>query len=353
MRAEWEAVRDGIPTAAAGNLAVEELGALFSRQVGRLIPHDGYMLTGLDPVSGAGCFYAKEHGYSAATAHRVGVGELLGVDPFLLDAAPGGLCVIDAAGGPLGGPPPDPAVGDRQTALREVMAAEGVGVEMTIVLADGGRVWGTLIVVRERGRRSFSAEERRRAERLRRVLAAGVRRFVADRPLRPSSHAAPPGVFVVGADGAVLRATPSAGDWLAQLLPHATRTPGEHRGAAWHLAALSHHRATETVCRVPTPSGFVELRAQPLSGGAVAEVAVTAQPASGRVLLSAAGAWHGLTRREVMVLEQALEGMPAKQIARRLALSVHTVRQHLDVVYRKTGVNSREELSAALLRGGW
>ncbi|MEU8030754.1 helix-turn-helix transcriptional regulator [Streptomyces sp. NPDC049099] len=57
-----------------------------------------------------------------------------------------------------------------------------------------------------------------------------------------------------------------------------------------------------------------------------------------------------MTRRERGVLELALEGLPATQIARRLRLSPHTVNDHFKAIYRKTGVTCREELISGLCR---
>ncbi len=78
------------------------------------------------------------------------------------------------------------------------------------------------------------------------------------------------------------------------------------------------------------------------------DIAITTQPASAEVLLPAITAWHDITPRERTVLTQALEGLSAKHIARRLDLSPHTVNDHFKAIYRKIGVTSREELIAHL-----
>ncbi|MFI9249075.1 helix-turn-helix transcriptional regulator [Streptomyces sp. NPDC053069] len=74
------------------------------------------------------------------------------------------------------------------------------------------------------------------------------------------------------------------------------------------------------------------------------------QPAPADLLLPVVAAWYGITRREHGVLELALEGLPAQQIARRLSLSLHTVNDHFKAVYRKTRVTCREELISGLCR---
>ncbi len=51
-----------------------------------------------------------------------------------------------------------------------------------------------------------------------------------------------------------------------------------------------------------------------------------------------------LTAREHEVLELLREGLPDKQIATRLQISVKTVEKHVGSVLRKNGVHSRTEL---------
>ena len=59
-----------------------------------------------------------------------------------------------------------------------------------------------------------------------------------------------------------------------------------------------------------------------------------------------------LTPRESEILALIAEGMSNKVIARRLGISAHTVKYHLEAVFAKLGVNSRAEaLSQGLRRG--
>ncbi|MCT9094252.1 helix-turn-helix transcriptional regulator [Streptomyces sp. ASQP_92] len=86
------------------------------------------------------------------------------------------------------------------------------------------------------------------------------------------------------------------------------------------------------------------LHAQGLVGEGKGDVAISIQSASAALLLSAVSAWYRITSREKAVIEQALEGLPAKHITRRLGLSPHTVNDHFKAICRKTGVSSRDEL---------
>lgn len=60
-----------------------------------------------------------------------------------------------------------------------------------------------------------------------------------------------------------------------------------------------------------------------------------------------------LTRRELEVLQAAAEGLPSKEIARRLFLAHGTVRNHLSAILRKTGARNRMEAIRRAQRDGW
>jgi DNA-binding NarL/FixJ family response regulator len=64
------------------------------------------------------------------------------------------------------------------------------------------------------------------------------------------------------------------------------------------------------------------------------EVAPVERPDSVALLRS-------LTSRERLVLKFAAEGVPMREIARRLGLSQHTVRTHMQNLYAKLGAHSR------------
>ena len=69
-----------------------------------------------------------------------------------------------------------------------------------------------------------------------------------------------------------------------------------------------------------------------------------------RLARRAAGAEHGLTRRELEVLRHVAAGRPNKAIARDLALSNRTVDRHLSNIFNKLGVSSRSAATAFAYR---
>lgn len=60
-----------------------------------------------------------------------------------------------------------------------------------------------------------------------------------------------------------------------------------------------------------------------------------------------------LSDREMEVLREAARGLPNKDIARRLNLSVRTIHTHLGNIFAKLGVGSRTEAVLLALRRGW
>ncbi|TYK46707.1 helix-turn-helix transcriptional regulator [Actinomadura decatromicini] len=328
-----------------------ELGAVISHWVGRVVPHEGYMLAGVDPVTGVGCFLAREDGYSQAAARRLIVGDRIDGDhpyPFERRTRQSRVGVFNTDAPGL----------RRNEAMRDVMLDQGVGSELRIALAHAGTMWGGLVLLRPRGARPFSVDESVQAQRLARDVVAAMRRYAAGAPPEPRGLDLPPGVLVIGtgagaiAAETVVAATPSARGWLDELgalpadAPTAPNPPVE--SIVWILTQTVRTTDKPAMTRVPTRRGWIVLHAQPLIGGT--EVAVTIQPAVGTDLLPAMAFWHGLTPKERAVVEQVLDGLAAKQIARRLEMSPHTLNDHFKSIYRKLGVSAREELIARLIR---
>jgi DNA-binding CsgD family transcriptional regulator len=344
MAAELDWVGRFVPAVAADVATVPELGSAISGQLGRLVPHDGYLLRGLDPLTGAGCLLAAEHGYSSAAARRLELNERGGRDLHSLASLVTGTCPV----GVLGSGSSRERHSER---LHEIMAAEGFGSEMRIALQLAGVTWGVLALLRERGRKPFSAPEAALAERLSTPVAAAVKRFVAGKRLRRMRCALAPGVIVVSRGDRIRATSSTVREWLGRLVPDpATADDDELFGNVWNIALAARQNNVEALSRIPTSQGWIVLRGQLLDGPESGEVVVTVQQATADVLLPALAAFYGITSREQAVINQALDGIPTKQIATRLHVSPHTVNDHFRAIYRKTGLSGRDELIAGLSR---
>lgn len=322
--------------------SVGDLGELISERIGRVAPHDGYMLFGLDPITGVGCFHASRHGYRDESTQRF-------LNAYVLDTLNGATCPFQTAIGSRVRVLTAGSAEARPSArLREVIA-QGYGSEIRLGLTSCGVVWGGLVLLRELRSRPFSAAEAVHAECLAEPLGATLRQYVAGRALCPASPVLPqPGVVIVGMDNAIKTATKSGREWLAAL-DCVLADEARIGGALWSIAGMARFDAARAFTRVPTPDGWLSVHAQCLGDEADCDVVITLQPASAAVLLPAVAAWYGLTRKETAVVELALKGLAAKQIARRLDVSPYTVNDHFKAIYRKTGVTGRDELLASLL----
>jgi len=77
-------------------------------------------------------------------------------------------------------------------------------------------------------------------------------------------------------------------------------------------------------------------------------IAVMLEPAGPAEMLPLLLALHDLTDREREVRELLVGGHGTDDVAGRLHISRHTVRDHLKSIFAKVGVNSRAELTALL-----
>ncbi|MEV5976390.1 helix-turn-helix transcriptional regulator [Streptomyces sp. NPDC052114] len=340
-----DSVARDAPEAAARAGTVGELGGELSRLLSRAVPHDGYLLTGFDPVTGARCFLACENTYDTRARRRMDRADALGLTRSPVAELVGGGCPVTV----LGAGARDESPQARR--LHRIMAADSYGSELCVALSARGVTRAVLVLLRERGARPFSPTEAARAAELAGPLADAVRRYVTGKPLSPRGRHFPLSVLIVDGDDRVSGATAAGRDALSGLLPGVYPTGGQERfGFLWHITYTARRTAAPAITRAPTPLGWFSLQAQPLDGARADDVVVTLQPAPAAELLPALAQWYGISRRERAVVEQALQGLAVKQIARRLDLSPHTVNDHFKAVYRKTGVTGREELIACLSR---
>jgi DNA-binding CsgD family transcriptional regulator len=217
-----------------------------------------------------------------------------------------------------------------------------------VPLTDRGHVLGSLTLVRPDAH-PFGDDDVTRAGALAAPLAQAFRQFVAGDVLRPPVRASAPGVVMLGSDHAILGITQTARDSLRVLWPNDPQVDDRKLvGVLWNSVYLARQTGRRAVSRIPTPDGWLAVHAEPFESADPGAVAVTVEPALGEELLPVLAAWYRVTPAELGVVRQATGGLAAKQIARKLDLSLHTVNDHLRSVYRKTGAAGRDELLARL-----
>lgn len=118
------------------------------------------------------------------------------------------------------------------------------------------------------------------------------------------------------------------------------------------LVAAAKARATRTAARLTTRirghSGrWVRVHVSPMEGtGDLVSVTISAAQPSDLVPILLES--YGLTDRETTVVLLVCQGLATKDIAAELSISSHTVRDHLKVIFEKTGAHSRGELVAQI-----
>lgn len=89
-----------------------------------------------------------------------------------------------------------------------------------------------------------------------------------------------------------------------------------------------------------------------VAAGLVVRMAGAALPEAGFDRAGEIGAFSPLTPREIEILTAIGEGLSNKEVARRLGISAHTVKFHLEAIFEKLGAGSRAEAVAKGLRRG-
>jgi len=211
-----------------------------------------------------------------------------------------------------------------------------------------GEVWGLLGLYREPDAPMFSAAEKAFLTRIAPTLADGARRALLVGEASEPDHPEAPGLLIVDAAGEVHSRTPGADRWLAEITAGpADRLPSPVlavAGRALRAAASGEPDAIATARVRARGGGWLMLHGARLIGDDEQRVAViieAAHPARLYPLLMAA---YRLTERERDVTEQVLLGASTAQIAQALAMTAHTVQQHLKSIFDKTGVRSRRDL---------
>ncbi|GAA1187354.1 LuxR C-terminal-related transcriptional regulator [Nesterenkonia xinjiangensis] len=241
---------------------------------------------------------------------------------------------------------------------RDLNGPMGFGAELRTTFSRRGVCWGVGNFLRERREEDFAPEDLAWLERLRPVIAAGLQRCtVLD--LRSDEVDCAPGVVTLDPLGQVVSMNDSAPQLLAELWAHAidagpqTKLPGE----AYMIATLTrarargHPRAGPPVTRLHGRSGrWLTIRGDHTltPDGRLSCIVLVIEPSRPTEVMPLVVAAYGLTAREQEVLAELSNGRPTGEIATRLFISEHTVRDHIRSVLSKTGTASRGELLSLL-----
>jgi DNA-binding CsgD family transcriptional regulator len=239
---------------------------------------------------------------------------------------------------------------------RDVLSRYGIADVASAAFADQHGCWGFLDLWRDNTEGSFEPADAAFLAEIAAPLATALRRSQARTFIEPATAGRQdtgPVVLTLDEGLRIIGRTAASRGWLHVLLP----SPDEraipasvYNVAAQLLAAEAGIDDHPAYARTHLTDGFwLTLRAARLSSeveqdalaGAVPSIAVTIEEASAADRLDLFGRAYGLTNRERELLSFLATGSDTRTLARQMALSEHTVTDHLKSIFVKTSARDR------------
>jgi len=223
-----------------------------------------------------------------------------------------------------------------------------------------GSPWISLGLFREQGRPPFDAADTELVAGLSRPLAEAAREHA--RPVEAAAGGGEgrgPGLMLFAPPGELMSVNDDALAWLDELPPDAidaesfdVRLPMVVAATLVRARAIAHDRDHQTArARLRAVTGrWLVCHASCLrdSGGDVGATALVIEPARGSEMVPLMVQAYELTRRERDITQLIAKGLGTAEIAERLVLSTHTVRDCIKRIFEKVGVSTRGELVARI-----
>lgn len=250
---------------------------------------------------------------------------------------------------------------ERSQRFRDLLTPAGLGPELRSAFVADGATWGALILVRKVGQPEFEDRDVELLAAASALFARAVRRgLITEACAAPADLADAPGVIELDGAGNLIRTSSSAEPLLAEL--SGSTAEAGLRAPAIHAVASATRTAVAAAGKalgaslpssaVKTPAGtWLVLHGALLGDLRSEDVALFIQRAHPTLVAPLLLKAYGLTPREQEVTQLMLRGATTIQAAQRLAISPHTVTDHIKAIFDKTGARTRGELSAALFFG--
>jgi len=345
-----ERVRSDVEVLARAGLDVSTFLAEVDASLGRAVPYDAMCVALQDPATSMATATFKFGGISGRESHDLHWCEVEfgGADDTSFRAlTERGITAVgmhQETGGDIG----------RSVRMRDFMRHHfGFTDELRTVARVDDRDWAALAMMRADAASPFDDAEVGLMASLSGHLATGIRAGVLARCAESATTVIEgPAVIIVDGDGSFSQVNPAAAHWLAELGRCDNSEAPVHTLAALIDGARRYARGeadTLPRCRVRVPTGtWLVLNGSPLSGrdGAGGDIVITIEQARPPEIVPLVVAAFALTPRERDVTQLVLQGVPSKEVASTLHISVHTVQDHLKSIFEKADVRSRRELIA-------
>jgi DNA-binding CsgD family transcriptional regulator len=342
-----ERTLEAIEQLAGAGLSAQQLLEEAAEQIARVVPSDGYFMGATDPQTTL-CIGEGVHRDLPVEMCQPTWDYEFRVPDYLKfnDIAQSGRPVADLHEATGGRP-------DRSPRWREYASATGYRSEVRTTFTLGGATWGIGQFDRLGDAPRFSEEEKGWLERVVPLVAQGLRRALLTQPsVAPCDRG--PGLVLLDEAGAVVSATSEAAAWFGDVDGGITFASGadfpmpfEAHAYAARVRAAAEAQQPERAprARVRTRTGvWLLMHGSMLEG--TEQLALIIEPAKAADVAPLIVEAYGFSQRELEVTRLIASGLGTSQIAAKLFLSPHTVRDHVKAVFEKVGVSSRGELVA-------
>jgi DNA-binding CsgD family transcriptional regulator len=248
----------------------------------------------------------------------------------------------------------------RSVRYRELHREVGYGDELRGVFRSGTAVWGYVSLWRHADERPFSAAEEKLVADLSAPVAEAFQRAALLHAATAAGMPEAPGLLVFDPHGNLESFNDQAEAWLREL---PATCPGDGEGfsvpvptpvrtvvALTHAIADGVEQGAARV-RLHGRSGrWLVVHGFPLRGpnDADSKTAIVIEPAKATELAPIIVQAFDLSPREQQITQLISRGVSTAEIAQRLYLSPHTVRDYVKTIFDKVGVSSRGELVARI-----
>ena len=326
---------------ADAGLPAQQLLEEVGRRIDRVVPSDGYFLAATDPETllciGAGVVQDLPLDQCQPTwDYEFHVPDYL----KFVDIAAADRPVADLHERTGGRP-------ERSARWREYGSATGFRSEVRAAFVLGDGAWGVAQFDRLGDTSRYSESEKAWLERVSPIVARGLRKaMLTQEPAAPIARG--PGIVLLDQAGTVVSANSEAAAWIEDLAAAAPWGPGDLPIVTTAYAArvrAASPAEPAPAARLQTRSGvWLRMHGSLLEG--TDQLALVIEPAKASDVAPLIVEAYGITQRELDVTRMIARGLGTSEIAAKLFLSPHTVRDHVKSVFEKVGVSSRGELVA-------
>jgi DNA-binding NarL/FixJ family response regulator len=354
--AAWR--RDELIDRAGQAESVRDLFAVASERLRRLLPHDAAAWLATDPATGlptAPTRLENLDGFGGSEAClRLWELEFMVEDVSTYRA-------LSRADRPAAGL--RMSTGDRparSARFRELLEPIGFGDELRAVLRVDGSAWGLVSLFREDGAEAFDAGEAELLASLSGPLAGAITDHARRESAVGGRDGHGPGLLVFDPSGELLSMNDDALAWLDELAPDSyghtadgLRVPMVVLSTLVRARAIADERddgVARARIRASASGRWLVCHASCLRDpdGELGNVALVIEPAKASEIAPIIVQAYELSPREQQITQLIAQGHATAEIANRLHLSSHTVRDYVKAIFEKVGVSTRGELVAKL-----